>query len=739
MHLMKWFRKNNQKIMAVVVVVLMVGFVGGTALTRSCENLGQNINKSVAVFGNGQKITSFDVQNAQSELAILLELKADSLLRSLSIPMMQTNSLQGITLGEVLFSERQSSPMTVSYLKQAKVQGFTISDKQIYDIYKRTEPAYVYWFLLKKEAGQAGVRISKEQAKIFLTNFIPQFFQGATYAQVINAVVNAPLRTEGFVSEDQVLSSFSDLMSVLEYCKAVCSTENVTEQQVKYNILNEMQTVDVNYVRFDSGAFIKDIPEPNVGLLNEQFTKFKDDFIGQVSQQNPYGFGYKISDCAQLQYIAVRLDDVEKIVPKPTQEEIEQFFTKNKAYFTSKVPSDPNDPNSTQIEQTKSFPEVADSIERTLLQKKIDTKSGQIIQRASVLTENPETASNQISAEQFLKIESNYSAAAKQLKTEFGIDILVGRTGLLSASDIQHDPVLGRLILEGPQFDPVRNPTFEWLFKIVFAVDQLGTSDIDSFTTTKPQMYKNIGLLNDVSGKIKAIVRIVDAQKAHAPENMNQSFNKESIAIDPCSREIRIYSVKESVAKDLKKLAAIGLTKQKADEFKQQVERTGNWQQAIDKLNAEYPKTADKEITGPNNFQVVSQFSQQQISDSRIESLKLYAAGNPALDSELRTILKQRMFIEQLHALADDANTPKTPFIWRFEPDLSFYCIKDLSIRHVNQNDYDSEKVRQMFLEDTIRSQSLALVYFNPDNILKRTQFKWLKPQRAADANQPNL
>ncbi len=29
MNLVKWFRKNNKKVMAVVVIVLMIGFIGG--------------------------------------------------------------------------------------------------------------------------------------------------------------------------------------------------------------------------------------------------------------------------------------------------------------------------------------------------------------------------------------------------------------------------------------------------------------------------------------------------------------------------------------------------------------------------------------------------------------------------------------------------------------------------------------------------------------------------------------
>ncbi|MHC4497544.1 MAG: hypothetical protein ACYS21_00355 [Planctomycetota bacterium] len=34
MNLVKWFRKNDKKIMAVVVIGLMIAFVGGSALER---------------------------------------------------------------------------------------------------------------------------------------------------------------------------------------------------------------------------------------------------------------------------------------------------------------------------------------------------------------------------------------------------------------------------------------------------------------------------------------------------------------------------------------------------------------------------------------------------------------------------------------------------------------------------------------------------------------------------------
>jgi hypothetical protein len=745
MQLMKWFRKNNQKIMAIVVVVLMLGFVGGTALTRSCENLGQSRSKVVAVFGQNQKIRLTDLDIAQNELLILQELKADIILKSLSVPMLQINNLQGIALDEVIFSERQASPLVVSYLKQSKAQGFTISDKQIYDLYKRSEPSHVYWLVLKKEAEQAGIKIPKEQAKDFLVRNLPQLFGGATYAQVINSIVNASVRSETMhATEEQILSAFSNLIAVLEYTRTICSAENITSQQMMHGIQNVMQTVDVNFVRFNSDVFTKSVPEPDAGQISEQFEKYKDYFAGQISEQNPYGFGYKIPDNVQFQYIAIKLDDVEKIVSKPTQEEMEQYYNKYKAFLTDKVLSDPNDPNSAVIDRTKTFAETADSIEKILLQEKINTKSNQIIQKALTLTENFSAGTKEITAEQFQKIENNYTTATEQLKKEYGIEVIAGQTGLLSAYDIEQDATFGRLILEGPQFDPVRNPSYEWLHKILFAVDQIGISEIDTINFTKPQMYKSIGPLNDMTGKIKAIVRIIKAQKASPPESIGQIFSKDTINTEPNDIKIIVYSVKGSVVKDLKRLAAMNVAKAKAEEFQKQVEQTGNWQQAVDKLNKLYPKDPDTKPVDVNNFELSSLSRQRQISETTLQTLNMHTIGNPAMESELRNFQKQRLFVDQLKRLVPaDANNQKIPSVWEFKPNISYYCIKDLSVKPVYQSDYDAEKISQMLLEDIVRSQSLALVHFNPDNILKRNNFEWLNKERqkdnASDANQPNI
>ena len=60
MNLVKWFRKNNMKVMAVVVIVTLMGFIGGSYISR----LGQRrsgISKTVAYMANNREITNRDL------------------------------------------------------------------------------------------------------------------------------------------------------------------------------------------------------------------------------------------------------------------------------------------------------------------------------------------------------------------------------------------------------------------------------------------------------------------------------------------------------------------------------------------------------------------------------------------------------------------------------------------------------------------------------------------------------
>ncbi|GAH00890.1 unnamed protein product, partial [marine sediment metagenome] len=78
------------------------------------------------------------------------------------------------------------------------------------------------------------------------------------------------------------------------------------------------------------------------------------------------------------------------------------------------------------------------------------------------------------------------------------------------------------------------------------------------------------------------------------------------------------------------------------------------------------------------------------------------------------------------------------PLVLEFKPDMSYYCLKKISVKRFEQEQYEAIKAIQIYREEHIQSQSLAAVHFNPENILKRMSFRWAGEEKAAaDANTP--
>jgi glucuronate isomerase len=73
-----------------------------------------------------------------------------------------------------------------------------------------------------------------------------------------------------------------------------------------------------------------------------------------------------------------------------------------------------------------------------------------------------------------------------------------------------------------------------------------------------------------------------------------------------------------------------------------------------------------------------------------------------------------------------------------FKPDMSYYVVKELSVKRLYQEDYDKSKATRIFREEYIQSQSLAAIHFNPENILKRMNFRAVgTEEETTDANAP--
>jgi len=720
--------------MAVVVIFILVGFVAESYLGR----LGQrrsNRSETVAHYADNRKITNDDMARARQELEILKLLQADNIMRNLVTTMPRTQDLHAALMAELLFSERTSSPAFTRHIKQLiGTSRYRINEKQINDIYKRSMPNEIYWLLLKNEAKLAGIKASNEISGMQLAKTIPQFFNGATYSQLIGSITN-----QQGISEEDVLTAFSNLTEVLMYARTICSGEDITGSQIMHNASWEEETVDTEFVKFDSAVFAQTRSEPGEKELVEHFDKYKKLFPGDITDQNPYGFGYKLDDRVQLEYIAIKLDDVSATVTAPSQEEVEEFYQKHREEFTASVPSDPNDPNSPATKRIKSYGEVADAISKGLLQNKINSEAEKILQEAKTITEAKLEAADietsKITAEQFRQMAGDYQAAVKQLSEKYKINVHTGQTGLLRGSDILSDKYLGSLFLRGYGYNPVV------LTRIIFAIDELANSELGPFDTLKPRLYENIGPASDTLGKIMAVVRVTKAEKASEPESINQIIGFPLLNLDEDQKQPdeKTHSIRELVAKDLKKLEAMDTTKNKADEFIDLAKKDG-WDNAVNKFNKLYRRQDEQGEKDPNAFKLQNLTNLRRTSSMNMETIALQNTGNPAGRLFINQAQKESRLIAQLYSLVpQDSNTIDTlPLVMEFKPDMSCYCLKNITVKRLDQEQYDKIKSIYDYQEDFIQSQSLAPVHFNPENILKRMNFRLVKDDKApADANTP--
>ncbi|MBN1393255.1 MAG: hypothetical protein JW947_10700 [Sedimentisphaerales bacterium] len=735
MNLVKRIRKNQTKIIAVVVIFIFVGFVGEQFFAELSRRRTEK-PRTIAYFADGRKITNRDIALARQELEILKLLQTDNILRSIIMPMSNTHDLQAILLSELLFSDRTGSPELISYIKQMiGANRYRISEKQINDIYRRSMPSEIYWVLLKNEAQLAGLGVSNQMAGAQLARVIPQVFNGATYSQLMGAMVSR----QG-VSEDEMLAAFGKLMMVLAYARMMCDSEDVTISQIMHSASWSEEAMDVEFVKFDSALFAKTQPEPSEEEIAGHFDKYKAFFAGDINDQNPYGFGYKLDDRVQLEYIAVKLDEIAATVTPPTQEEAEEFYQRHREEFTESFPSDPNNPDSQPIERIKSYSEMAGDISKNLLQNKINSQAEKVFNDAKAITEAglqaEDTESEKIGAEQYREMVGDYTAAAKQLSEKYNIKVYSGQTGLLNASDFFKDEYLGMMFLKGYGYNPVA------LIRTVFAIDELAVSELGPFDVPKPRLYENIGPATDMLGRIMAVVRATKAEKASEPENANQTFANGSLELNENQEQPdeKVFSVREKMVEDLKKLAAMDVTRDKAEEFINLAAKDG-WDKAIDKFNMLYKLADTQNGEDANAFELQNLTNISRISELDLEMASLQTIGNPARRLAIGNTQKSKQLIDQLYSLIpQDSNTIDTlPLVMEFKPDMAYFCLKNISVKRLEQDQYDRIKAIQNYKEDFVQSQSLAPVHFNPDNILKRMKFKIVEEQTVPqDANKPS-
>jgi hypothetical protein len=671
MSLMKWMRKNNKKLMAIVVIVLMVAFIGGSSFSFLMRGSG-GANKAVAYYGSNQKITHNDRRIAENELKLLEELGAADLLRR--------QDLRGLLLAELLFSQSRDVAGLMEMARQTIQRNqYRISDKQLKELYEsRTVPGDIYWILLREEARSAGIYVSPQDVGQMLGRSM-----GESYSQMMRSWIG-----RYGVPEKDILATYGKLIAVLQYVQIISSMENVTASQVRHMASRESETVDAEFLKLEASAFADKHQAPSPEALAQQFDQYKANVPGEVTAANPFGFGYRLPNRVQFDYIALKLSDVAAIIKQPTEEDAEQYYQQNRSrQYTEKVPADPNDPNSPQVDKVKNYIEVADDIMAQLRRQRIVTKAEQILQEARGIADVnlPRAMDNKEPTDEQRKEKAgNYAKIAQDLATRHSIPLYSGTTGLLSAADMRSDKYLRRMYLTNYGYNPVPLPV------VLFSLKAFGDEATVLHSASPTQMFTSIGPAKDpmsasspnVAGQIMLIARVVAVAPDAAPASLDASYSTQTLDLgDPSAQKDKLFSVKEKVIKDLQTLAAWDTTSAKASEFMAMATKDG-WDQAIKQFNKVYGEQAKADPNDPNVFRLDRRMGTQRISQADLEVLATQFSNTPSGETYMNEARMESQLADRLYLLAADPNSAsQLPKIVEFKPERSYYVIKSLSLQ----------------------------------------------------------
>ena len=691
MHLVKWIRKNERKIMTFVVIFIMIAFIGGYALQQLMMRLGKG-SEVWGYYGQNHKLTSDNHRNAQGKLRILGMLGTDRLLFGMK-------DFKTKLLGQLLFADPHLAAGVRDEMIQAAMMGqLQCSVQEIDNFFNQAQGSgELFWILLNAEAKKAGVVISDSKARETLKMIIPRLYPGTDASVLINNIV-----TNFRASEDMIIRTFADFMGILSYAQLVMANEDVTIEQVKATIGRNGEKIDAEFIRLDAAAFVDEKDQPSEQKLKEQFENYKNYLPGEITPQNPYGFGYKIPPRVSLEYLAVKLNDVRDLITKPTQEEAEEFYQLNlnnpqyASLFVYEEKIDPNDPASEAISKTKTYAEASIQILNLLVQDKINRHVDMIFNEARELTEagfaNLDMA--QADSGQLKKFAGDYKTTAEKLSEKYNINIYTSKTGLLSIVDIANDTYLGTLSI--PSQSTMPTP----LSSVVFAVDEIALTNLGRFDTAKRKMWENIGPMTGsflakeelTFEPMMAILRVINAQKATVPTDLNVEFSTMGMILDESEEDAKTYHrVKDKVAFDCKIQKAMETTKARARELVQLINDKG-WEQAIEKFNELYGQKENQTIQPAFTLENLSPKS--RVSRADLNSVKMLQGDNPQAEGLLNKIAGEKTLLDRLYALIPPKQTQALDLkdIVEIKAQASLYVVKEVNQKPVFERDYHMAK-----------------------------------------------
>lgn len=512
--MMKWLRAHTKQIMVVVVLLAMLSFVGGSALTQI---LGPKLGKEVYARAFGTDITQADMSYARRDLEVL----------------------------ESLFFMPQQFKSQYGEAWQ----------------FGRRDLRLDHWYLLALEAERSGVAVSDQEIDQQMQQFPPDTLD--------------ILRTQRKITPPDIRHALARQIAIQKNANHILSSAMPSEPQVRHYALETEEKIRVRFIAVPAERFVDSGEPVSEDELRAQFETNKD--FDPADSETGFGYRYPrrvdiqylVADLSEIApQVPVSLDAVKSYWKNNRARYTKTIYVDPpppapvEGAPPDAPPPEPPAPIPQQVE--KSFSEAQPDIERELRQRNAVQIAEQAIKKAQGILIKPWQDVRTDPETGFKPIPPGadnpdaMQEVGRRVSEEFGIPIRYGQTGLITEESLMTHPDLRGAHMPGGTAQTT-------LSQIVFRVPAfLSTDDAKQDAGLHLQLFQPVDspfigigpqLMGDRMDYVQnrvILFRVVAAQESVPPTDYAEVREK----VERDVRLARAFAKAEPTAKELYAIAA---------------------------------------------------------------------------------------------------------------------------------------------------------------------------------------
>jgi len=724
MTVMRWFRKNNKKMLVGLCVVMMVVFLlpfGAARLGRGGQ--GNPVWAVVTEDGQEHDIRQSEREQAYRELQLLRLLDMPGMSQAL-LPCRLWSQLGPVgpipvrAVHALLFGNMRFNLALRVHLQQRAYQWAADKDQLealLADIDSVTaaEPADAVrnYLLLAREAQRAGVRPTRTQIQALLAGRRELMQQGELPQRSVGLILDKTNSTEA-----QLHHAVGNYLAILRYGHMLSKGLILSEPQLRHAVREtvELNNVSGDFVSFPADTFRSRISEPDEQELQDQFEAFKQYEPGDSTEANPHGFGYMLGDRVKVEYLQIDLAPVEQAVAEEfgsltladQEKKARDYFSTHRARFRRQGPTERSEDGSAMPEPTFTN-EVAEQAREFWKQDEARRRAGQKLADAKSLSQQTQATTDQTDQD---TAPADYAALAEQFSTAQA-PIAYGQTLYLSMFQMAEYKDFGMTY-------QLRNDRPEQaLITMLFDSAPLSSQTSDRLGTAPIELNEDVGPLVafDPSGRAQGVylIRIVGADRKRQAISLADDGRAGLASAQPIGDGTN--KLRELVTEDVKTHKSLALAEQWANRFAGQAE--SDWQTALSEANRALSEPNEPVLVEDSLDSLRDRMRQLQ---EVIEQQRMPLSGAQAYLAGGMRLIRRAMELAQQRA----ASGATGPAVLVDEQGGRCVAFKDLQVTTASTPEYLQRRPLTAVQLLDRNQPAMALVHFNPSNIEKRSGWR---------------